>query len=593
MKFQRLATLFAPMLTCTVGSAGAGPVQSLSPDHWPAGDYQRYLAAQEVTHPDAGYATGSNGAVTVAYNGLAARAGLEALKKGGNAIDAAMTAALTQVSLTAGAPVSYFGILSLVYYDAKTGKVHSMNAEWNTVRGETDPMSIPGKVDFSSEKALMGTTPSGRTALVGGFIKGVEAAHKRFGKLPFHVLFDPAIYVAEHGMPVDEHLAWMLGMRADDLSRLPATRAVFLKPDGSTYRRGETFRQPQLAKTLRAVAAKGADYIYRGPWAKKLVAAVQADGGKMTMEDLARYEVIWGEPLIADIGGWQVQTSRPPNMGGVGLIEAQNLARAGGLVADGHWSTSGAALRKALDISQMTFLDYLPDAVKAQVYPGLDFKPENRVRPDYARELWARMAAGAKPFQWAPAELKHSDDVVVIDGEGNIAALTQSINCVFWGKTAINIDGISIGDPAGFQQAQIAKIKPGERLPGPTEQGILFKDGKAVLGFSSMGAGLHQRTFQALLNVTEFGMSVREAIDAPDFFMPHVDPKTYSLTVAVPKGRFPKSVLDATGYAYEEVDTAATRLGGEGVWVGISRDPKTGRLDAASMNRNNSAAVAY
>jgi gamma-glutamyltranspeptidase / glutathione hydrolase len=567
--------------------------QTLSPDTWPAGEYLHFLQAQDVVHANAGYAEGSSGAVTVAYNGLAARAGLEALKKGGNAIDAAMTAALTQVALTAGAPVSYFGILSLVYYDAKTGKVQTMNAEWNTVRGEAEPLSIPGKIDLSSERTVLGTTPSGRTALVGGFMKGVEAAHRRFGKLPFHVLFEPAIYVAEHGMPVDEHLARMFGMRADDLRRLPATRAVFLKPDGSSYRRGETFRQPEVAKTLRAVAAKGADYMYRGPWAKKLVAAVQADGGKMTLEDLAGYEVIWDEPLVADVGDWQVQTSRPPNMGGVGLIEAQNLARAARLTADGHWSKSGASLRKALDISQMLFLDYLPDAVKAQVYPGIDFSPENRVRADHARELWARMAAGARPYEWVPGEIRHSDDVVAIDAEGNIAALTQTINCVYWGKTAIVVDGVSIGDPASYQQAQMAKLKPGERLPAPTEQGILFKDGKAILGFSSMGSGLHHRTFQALLNITEFGMSVREAIDAPDFFLPRTDPKTYVLTVAVPKDRFAKSVLDATGYAYEEIDTAATRLGGEGVWVGISRDPKTGHLEAASMNRNNSAAVAY
>src|SRR5262245_53546342 len=101
-------------------SSAAAPTD-ISPATWPKGEYERFVAAQNVDHTQAGVATGTNGAVTVAYNGIAARAGLEALKQGGSAVDAAMTAAVTQVTATAGAPISYFGILSLVYYDAKTG----------------------------------------------------------------------------------------------------------------------------------------------------------------------------------------------------------------------------------------------------------------------------------------------------------------------------------------------------------------------------------------------------------------------------------------------------------------------------------------
>lgn len=565
---------------------------SLSPAAWPKGEYEKFLAAQDVDRTAAGVATGRSGAVTVAYNGIAARAGLEALRQGGNAIDAAMTAAITQVAATAGAPISYFGILSLVCYDAKTRKTYTMNAEWNTVRGETEPLKIPGGITMGTEAGLRGTAVSGRTALVGGFLKGVEAAHKRFGRLPFRNLFEPAIYLAENGLPVTGRLADKFRFRGEDLKRLPATRAIFTKADGSFYQRGETFRQTALARTLRAVAAQGADYIYKGEWARKLIAAVQSEGGRMTMEDLAAYDVIWDEPLIADIGDYQVQTNRPPNQGGVSLIEAQNLAVASGLTSDPHWTKSGASLRRALDITQMMYLNFLPEAMLRQLYPGLDFSTQARVTPQHAAELWKRMQAGAKPFRWAQPP-KHSDDVVAIDKDGNIAAITQSINCVDWGKTAINIDGISIGDPASFQQAAIARIKPGDRLPAPTETGILFKNGQPVLGFASMGSGLHQRTFQCLLNVTRFGMTVDEAINTPDFFITGTDPKTGVLTVQLPKGRFPQAVLDEMGYAYREFAPGEERFGGEGLWVAISRDPKTGELRAASHNRNNSAAVAW
>ncbi len=566
---------------------------NLSPRAWPAGQYDEFVRGQAAVRRQAGVASGRKGAVTVAYNGLAARAGLEALALGGNALDAAMTASLAQVALTGGAPISYFGIMSLVYYDAASGKVYTMNAEWNTVRGETEPLTIPGSLNMASEAGLRGTASSGRTALVGGFMKGVGAAHQRFGKLEFRHLFEPAIEIAERGMPVTNSLADRFRFRQEDLSRLPATRAIFMKPDGSRYAVGEIVKQTALAATLRAVASQGTDYMYKGPWAKKLAAAVQADGGKVTLEDLASYEVMWDEPLVAPIGnGYTVYTNPPPNLGGMALIEAQLLADASGLTKEAHWTKSGASLRKASDVAQMVSLQYLPDATVRQLYPGLDYSPSGRTSPATAAELWKRMQAGTTPFRWKmPASSGHSDDVVAIDEAGNIAAITQSINCVDWGRSAINIDGFSIGDPASFQQSQIARIKPGTRLPAPTETGILFKDGVPVLGFASMGSGLHQRTFQGLLNVVRFGMTVDQAINTPDFMMPSPD-ATGRLTVRVPKDKFPPAVLQGTGYAYEEIAADNMRFGGEGLWVAISRDPKTGVLRAASHNRNNSAAVA-
>ncbi len=587
--------LAAGAATTLPGVAIAARKVDLSPTKWPAGEYDRFMKAQGVDRTTAGAARGTHGAVTVAYSGLAARAGLEALKQGGNAIDAVMTGALAQVALAMGAPISYFGIMSLVYYDAKTGKTHTMNAEWDTVSGETDPASIPGAIDFSSKAALQGKgAPSGRTALVGGFMKGVEAAHRKFGKLPFASLFDPAIHIADKGMPVTPFLAEIFAFRDADIRRLPETRATLVKPDGSPYVAGDVFRQPRLAETLRAVARDGADHMYGGPWGQRLVAAVQADGGKMTIDDLRNYQVIWADPLTAPLrNGYSIHTNPTPNFGGVSLIEAQNLADAAGLCGGEHWTKSPQALRKALEITQLFGISMFPKAAQEAIYPGIDFSSEARVTKDHAAALWKQIEGGKTFTKWKQTTPMHSDDIVAIDAEGNIAAITHSINCVNWGKTGIFVDGISIGDPASFQQAAIAQVKPGSRLPAPTETGILFKDGKAVLGFASMGAGLHQRTFQGLLNVTCFGMDVEAAINTPDFFLPSIDPATGETTMGVPEGRFDSKLLDATGLAWRAMPLAEARLGGEGKWVAISRDPKTGALHAASHNRNNSAAVAY
>ena len=567
---------------------------SLRSSSWGPGERERYLAEQVQVRTTAGAAEGEHGAVTVAYSAYAARAGLQALKEGGSAVDAALTTALTQVALKAGAPISYFGIMSLVYLDAKTGKVSTMNAEWNTVRGETDPMSIPGSVAFGSDESVSGTEPSGRTALVGGFLKGVSAAHERFGRLPFASLFDPAIEVAETGAPIDHSMEWCYAMRTKDLARLPETAEALLKPDGTGYVEGETLLQPRLAETLKRIAEDGTDYVYGGPWGKRLVDVIQAEGGHMTLEDLEAYDVIWDDALVAEIGdGWSIATNPWPNAGGVALIEAQNLARVASLDKGEHWTVSSESFRKAVDITSLIALSYLPAETAAALFPGLDLSPEARVTVEHAEKLWELIKDGNPLANWKRTAPMHSDDVVAVDSEGNIAAITHSINCVLWGKTAINIDGISIGDPASFQQALIATVPPGSRLPAPTETGILLKDGTPVLGFASMGAGLHQRTFQGLLNYTAFGMSVEESINTPDFFLPANDPATMQSTVVVPEGRFDEAVLDGTGLEWAAVGGDNARLGGEGYWVAVDRDPATGHVTAGSHNRNNSAAVAY
>ena len=565
-----------------------------APERWSDAEQARYLGPlQAVVRTKAGVATGHRGAVTVAYNAYAARAGLDVLQQGGNAMDAALTAALTQIATTAGAPVSYFGIMSLVYYDAKTKKISTMWAGWNTLRGETSPLTIPGDLTLGESGEPLGTVPSGRTALVGGFMKGVESAHRRFGHLPFPVLFAPAIRVAERGMPMHAVLAHQFELRARDLARLPATREALLKADGSAWRVGDTLRQPALAATLRRVATEGADYMYKGVWADHLVAAVQADGGKMTREDLAAYDVIWSEPVRARVGDYEIVGAGAPNSGGVALIEAQQVGVAAGISRLGHWSTSGESLLRASQATMAYVIDYLPAATLSAIFPGIDFAPASRLTPEHGAQLWSAIDAGKLPISITPQAPKHSDDVVVIDGEGNMAAITQSINCVYWGKTALNVDGISIGDPASFQQAAVARAGPGKPLPDPTETGIVLKDGEPVLAFASMGSGLHQRTFQGLINVLDYGMTVDQAIDAPDFFLPGFSAKDNGYVLAVPEGRFPTAVLDSTRLKFRVIGADHARLGGEGVWVAISRDPKTGQLRAASHNRNNSAALAW
>jgi gamma-glutamyltranspeptidase/glutathione hydrolase len=563
----------------------------LRPSAWPEGEYERWWAIQCDAETPRPQAEGSHGVVATAYNGFANRIGLEALKQGGSSVDAALATALAQVTLDAGSAISFAGIMTMIHFDAKSGESVVMNACWNTVKGEDDPASIPG-LDFTSLEGMLSGTPSGRTALVPGFIKGVEAAHRRFGKLPFEALFQPSIELAEQGFEVYPEMEIDLARREGDLGRVAETRSVFFKEDGTRYRQGDHFRQPALARTLGEIASKGSDYMYRGPWAQKLVAALGAEGGRMTLDDLAGYEVIWSDPISTEHAGFQVKSMDGPGLGGVNLVEALNLAEAAGLADMPHWSKDAEAFRRIVLVTAPAVpLSYLPPEAAQQMLPGVDLSREARMTKANAEKLWRALQAGS-PIAGFQKKHNHSDVVVAADKDGNLTAVCHSINCVFWGKTAIFVDGISIGDPAAHQQGVIATAGPGNRLPDPTCVGLVEKEGRPVMAFSSMASGLHHKTVQCMINSLDFGMDPKAASDAPSLLFPQMGAGGFAdQTVRVCRGEFPQAVLDGTGFEITQVDVDQLRLA-QGIWVGVARDAD-GHLKANAPLYTSGYAVAY
>ena len=211
-----------------------------------------------------------------------------------------------------------------------------------------------------------------------------------------------------------------------------------------------------------------------------------------------------------------------------------------------------------------------------------------------SQQLWEAMQAMANMAKDQGGN-KHSDTVVAIDKDGNMTAVTHSINCVTWGSTGIVVDGISIGDPASFQQMLLAQIEPGDRLPGPIEVGILSKNGVPIIPFASMSTGLHQQTVQSLLNIILFDMDVEEAVNAPSIFLPLADysnPLSPKYTIRVMEGAFPKKVLEESGLTIQEIPASERRYA-QGLWIGIYRDPVTKKLKAVSPPYATGRALAY
>jgi gamma-glutamyltranspeptidase/glutathione hydrolase len=520
--------------------------------------------------------------VTGTTGSTAIEGGVEILKAGGTAADAAMATALTQVCMAAGSWVSYAGIMTMVYFDAASGQTYNMNAAYNTVKAETDATTLPGINPVDLAKDLRGGSypPSGRTALVPGFMAGVEAAHERFGKLPLQKVFEPAIRCADQGFEWSKGLQGQYEFRKAVLGRLRETQAIFVKPDGSAYQPGETFKQPALAQTLRHVAKDGAKYMYRGPWAKKFISALARDGGRMTLEDLANYKVIWSEPLHSTYHGYDLYVHGLPADGGVNLVEAMNLAELAGLSNMGKYSQSPQAMFTLAQIAKVQMLfEYDPDAPQKL---GIDMSLTSRVKKETSAKLWKEIQARRVPTV-SPASPKpaHSDAVVVIDQWGNIATVCHSINAVSWGATGINVDGISIPDSASFQREAIAKVTPGERLPDPTQPGLVVLNGKPFMGFSSIGAGLHNRTLGALVNVMDFQLTPQQAIDEPSLgsFLFGVQAEG-GPPLAVGKGELtPEFIEQVAKLGQPIVENDALR----GYWIGVQVDPKTGELHGGAI----------
>jgi len=556
------------------------PKAGLSPATWEAGALKRYLGQDEARrygeamrkrHP---LAVGERGMTAGTTGGAAVHAAMVALGRGGSAMDAALTTALTQICLAGGAWVSYAGFMQVMYYDAATGEVHNMNAAYNTVQNETDPSSIPAGPH--GDKPL----PDARTALIPGFLAGVEAAHERWGKLPFEMIFEPAVYFAEEGFPVGDLLGAMIQSKKEVLSRLPETKKIYVKENGDFYEKGDIFTQPKLAGTLRRCAEEGVrNYIYEGEWAEKFVAAVQRDGGKITMGDMKRYQVMWPEPISTTYGGNKVYTVGLPAYGGVNVLQGLNLMELTGVRNYGHYTESPEALFWLIQ-SATAFRTRSFWAMESREVEGVDLSLPLRYKRSTAEALWRAAQDGRIPWalmtEGRPSV--HSDGIAVADQWGNVVAMTHTINTSVWGNTGINVDGISIPDSAKFQQVQIAKAGPGKRLPDPTSPLIVLRDGKPVISIGSIGSGLHYKTLCVLTSMLDFDMNPKQAVDIGclmDGFAPAGDIQ------AVGEGEFDPDLIEAVEAMGQKfrIDDEKRMGSGRGYVVVIAIDPGSGSLE--------------
>ncbi len=536
-------------LAVSVLLAAAGSLQAadLSPARWPVAE-RKTLQAGEQTYwtSEARYVRGAV-LITGSASPVAIHAGIEALRQGGSAADAATVVALTQVARTMGQTVSYAGKMAVAYYDARTRKVSFLDAGWSPYADEREIASIP---DLGAEPPADGL---GRQTLVPGFMRGAEALHARFGRLPWSDLFAPAIWSAETGVEASPAILGLRQSNAARFARTPEGRRWLTQADGQPVKSGDLIRQPELAMTLRAVAEGGADEMYRGAWARDYVAAVRARGGRATGGDLSRYRPIWRAPLAAGFGdatilGMSTGTLACASLTSLSLLDAMRVGSMGP-----YWKDPAAFRAYARAIQYATLRQVVrasPTAFERKAALPAATCAERLTKP-YAAALASELLK-LKPHPFgdasvaAPEAGHHTMAVVVRDAKGNVAVLVHSANGA---PTGIVVGGVPIPEAATVNKWALLAAQAGDLLVNDITPLIALRHGRPVAAVGATGTSLMSESIRLMGEILSGHESLTDITAAPPLLYNFQPPKSVDAfatwPVLTPAGDYAPGFLKA------------------------------------------------
>ncbi len=475
-------------------------------------------------------------AMVVSIHHLATDAGVEILKDGGNAVDAAVATgfALAVVHPVAG-NIGGGGFMLIHLNSADGGKSTFIDYREKAPLAATVNMYLDDKGNIIPNASIVGYKAVG----VPGSVAGMAYAEKKYGKLTLAKVMEPAIRLASEGFVLTEEEARTL--HDSDLARFPESKRIFQR-DGNFYKAGEIFKQPELAATLRRIA-KDPDDFYHGEIAKQLAADVQKGGGLITEKDLASYEVKEREPLTGTYKDYSVIAAPPPSSGGVALLEALNILEGYNLGRLGDRTPPEMHLiTEAYRRAYMDRSDYLgdPDYVKIPVNQLIDKKYAAAWRSSIHEDQATASADLKRPAGFIPppptmADVRHESSQTthysVMDADGNAVAVTTTLNNGFGSDVTAEKLGFLLNDEMddfaskqgvpnmfGLIQGPANSIAPGKRPLSSMTPTIVLKDGKVAMVLGSPGGGRIITTVANIfLSVADEGLNIQSAVDAPRF----------------------------------------------------------------------------
>ena len=508
---------------------------------------------------------------------LASQAGAQVLARGGSAIDAAIAA---NAALTVVEPMSsgIGGDLFAIYWEAKTGKLTGINASGWAPKGLT--------IDFLKSHGAAEMPQAGiHSVTVPGCVEGWERLHKRFGRLPWRDIFQPAVYYAENGFPVTEIIqdTWQVNeakLRAD-----ANARAVYL-PGDAVPQVGRLFRNPPLARALKLIAAEGAGAFYRGAIARALLKTSERLGGTLSAADLAEFEAEWVAPISTEYRGWKVY-QLPPNGQGIAALEMLNIFETFPLAKLGPQSAD--ALHYKIEAQKLAYADlrrYVADPRHADVPVG------GLLAKRYAAARAKLIGRDARCDSTPGNPLPGTGDTIylaVVDREGNIASLIQSIYLSFGSGIVVDDFGFHLHNRAGLFVLDPAhpNALAGRKRPFHTIIPAFMEKGDVHIGFGIMG-GLNQAQAHAqfVSNLVDHGMNIQGALEAPRFTK-----LNFGGCDVLMENRVPAAVRDeltARGHRLTVLGDYSGQVGGGQVVV---HDARAKMNYGASSPRKDGAAV--
>ena len=440
---------------------------------------------------------------------LASQAGAQILARGGSAMDAAIAA---NAVLGVVEPMSdgIGGDLFAIYWDAKSGKLTGINASgWA-------PKAL--SIEYLRAKGITSMPQNGiQSVTVPGCVDGWEKLHLKFGKVPWRDLFQPAIYYAENGFPVTELIAGGWSRAVSTLESDENGRRIFL-PQGRAPGVGEIFHNPELGGALELIAAGGAAAFYRGPIAKAILRTSDKRGGTMAAADLSEFALEWVEPISTDYKGWKVY-ELPPNGQGMATLEMLNLMERFPLASYG--ALSADALHVRMEAQRLAYADlqrYLADPRFSKV------PVEGIISKKYAAERAGLIDMKRARCDVEPGDPKqYAGDTIylsVVDREGNIASLIQSVYLSFGSGVVVEGYGFHLQDRGGLFEMDAAhpNALAGRKRPFHTIIPAFMEKGPVHIGFGIMG-GLNQAQAHAqfVSYMVDHEMNIQAALEAPRF----------------------------------------------------------------------------
>jgi gamma-glutamyltranspeptidase/glutathione hydrolase len=477
-------------------------------------------------------------AMVVSVQRLASQAGVDILRQGGNAVDAAVATgfALAVVYPQAG-NIGGGGFMLLRLAD---GTAHFLDYREKAPAKATRNMYLDAQGNIIPGASTIGYRAIG----VPGSVAGMVYAEKKYGKLTLAQVMAPAIRLARDGFA----LSWAEAdeMHDPELAKFPASRHLFQR-DGNYYQAGEIFRQPELAATLEKIAARPDDF-YHGTMARQIAAAVEQGGGLITAQDLAGYQVKERRPIHGTYRGYEILSAPPPSSGGVALVEALNILEGYNLGALG--SRSAESIHLTVEAFRRAFFDraeFLGDpdfanipvaqlvdkkygqAWRASLDPHHASDSRQLKRPPEFNQLERYAAQHPQPV--GTREPEHTTHYSVVDAAGNAVAVTTTLNDSFGSRVTVPGLGFLLNDEMddftskpgapnlyGLIQSPNNAIGPEKRPLSAMTPTIVLDHGKLFLVLGSPGGPRIITTVaNILMGVVDYGMNIQEAVDAPRF----------------------------------------------------------------------------